>query len=436
VLAAGLAFGVLAGLAPAPASAAPGDDAIAEARAEADALTQRIGALADELDQAQAQVDAARAEAAIALDTFQATQDELQAAEKRATVAADAADEALSDLGVARGEVVDFARQSYMDGSTAPGAAALLTAANPAQLIERAALLEAAGAHRSDVLVHVTELQVQAARADVRAKVAVQEAATLERQAADALARATDAEASARQKATDVAVRRTQLAADLKDAQVTLAGLVGRQEAEERSRRLREAAEPKPEPVVAPPSGVTPPPVVTPPSGGNGGGNGGGNQGGDQGGAQPSGGPSTPPDTGSSSAGQVAISAAKRHLGLSYAWGGGGTNGPGWGWGIDQGVWGFDCSGLTQYAYAQAGISIPRNSRAQYAQLPKVSSNNLRPGDLVFWATSPSNPTTIHHVAIYLGGGQIIEAPQSGDVVKISPMRWYHYAGAVRPSAG
>ena len=123
------------------------------------------------------------------------------------------------------------------------------------------------------------------------------------------------------------------------------------------------------------------------------------------------------------------------HLGLSYAWGGGGSWGPGWGWGIDDGVWGFDCSGLTQYAYAQAGIDIPRNSRAQYAALPKVGSNDLRAGDLVFWATDPSNPQTIHHVAIYLGDGRIVEAPQSGDVVKISPMRWYHYAGAVRPSA-
>ena len=411
VLAAGLAFGVLAGLAPATASAAPGDHAIAQARAQADALTERIGILADRLDRAQAQVDAARAEAAIALDTFQATQDELRSSEQRATAAEAAAEQALADLGVARGEVVDFARQSYMDGSTSPGAAALLTAADPAQLIERAALLEAAGVHRSDVLVRVTALQEEAAQADVRAKVAVQEATTLKRQAADALARATNAEKSARQKAADVAVRRVQLAAELKDAQVTLAGLVGRQEAEERSRRLREAAAPNPAPVVAPPSG-------------------------NQGGNQQSGGNQAPAGPGSSSAAQTAINAAKQHLGLSYAWGGGGSNGPGWGWGIDQGVWGFDCSGLTQYAYAQAGIDIPRNSRAQYAALPKVSSSSLRAGDLVFWATTPGNPTTIHHVAIYLGGGQIIEAPQSGDVVKISPMRWYHYAGAVRPSAG
>jgi cell wall-associated NlpC family hydrolase len=138
---------------------------------------------------------------------------------------------------------------------------------------------------------------------------------------------------------------------------------------------------------------------------------------------------------GDSSAAQVAIDAAMSYLGTPYAWGGGGSNGPGPGQDPDLGVIGFDCSGLTQYAYRRAGISIQRNSRAQYASLPKVSSDDLRPGDLVFWATNPADPGTIHHVAIYLGNRQIVEAPESGDVVKVSPMRWGHYAGAVRPSA-
>jgi cell wall-associated NlpC family hydrolase len=53
----------------------------------------------------------------------------------------------------------------------------------------------------------------------------------------------------------------------------------------------------------------------------------------------------------------------------------------------------------------------------------------------VFWATNPGNPSTIHHVAIYLGNGQMVEAPESGSVVKVSAMRWKGYAGAVRPSA-
>jgi cell wall-associated NlpC family hydrolase len=122
-------------------------------------------------------------------------------------------------------------------------------------------------------------------------------------------------------------------------------------------------------------------------------------------------------------------------LGVRYSWGGGGTNGPGYGIDLDVNVYGFDCSGLTQYAYAQAGISIPRNSRSQFSDLPKVAKADLQPGDLVFWANDPSDPSTIHHVAIYLGGKKVIQAPESGDVVKVSDMWWSGYAGAVRPSA-
>jgi cell wall-associated NlpC family hydrolase len=300
-----------------------------------------------------------------------------------------------------------------MNGSTAPGAAALLTAAGPAELIERAALLEAAGSHRSDVLDRVTVLQQQAARAELRAEVALQEAGALKRQAEGALARATEAERAARQQAASLTEQRAQLQTELQQARTTLAGLVGAQEAAERARRLQVAAEPEPEPRPTAPSTPAAPAAPSAPSDGD----------------------NRPAGPGSGSAVQTAIAAAQRHLGLSYAWGGGGSNGPGWGWGIDEGVWGFDCSGLTQYAYAQAGIDIPRNSRAQYAALPKVGSNDLRAGDLVFWATDPSNPQTIHHVAIYLGDGQVVQAPESGDVVKVSAMWWAGYAGAVRPSA-
>jgi cell wall-associated NlpC family hydrolase len=143
----------------------------------------------------------------------------------------------------------------------------------------------------------------------------------------------------------------------------------------------------------------------------------------------------TPAGAGDSSTAQTAIDAAMAYRGTPYAWGGGGTRGPGPGQDPDLGVTGFDCSGLTQYAYGRAGITIPRNSRAQYSALPKVSSSDLRPGDLVFWATDVSSPDTIHHVAIWLGGSRILEAPESGSVVKISDMRWRGYAGAVRPSA-
>jgi len=87
----------------------------------------------------------------------------------------------------------------------------------------------------------------------------------------------------------------------------------------------------------------------------------------------------------------------------------------------------FDCSGLTMYAWAAAGVQLPHSSRAQYASLPKVSQDQLAPGDLVFYG-SP-----IHHVGMYIGGGQYVHAPQTGDVVKISSIYRSDWAGAARP---
>src|SRR6202012_5710517 len=126
----------------------------------------------------------------------------------------------------------------------------------------------------------------------------------------------------------------------------------------------------------------------------------------------------------SGSAVDTAVAAAERWVGTIYAWGGGSLTGPSAGIVIDAGVVCFDCSGLTRYAYAQAGIIIPRNSSAQYEALPKVSSSNLQRGCLVFYANDPSGPSTIHHVAMYLGNNQIIEAPESGETIHITSMRW------------
>ena len=95
---------------------------------------------------------------------------------------------------------------------------------------------------------------------------------------------------------------------------------------------------------------------------------------------------------------------------------------------------GFDCSGLTRFAYAQADVGVARNSRAQYATLPKVARGDLQPGDLVFWANDVTDPGTIHHVALYLGGNRIVEAPHSGARVSVRPMYWSGYIGAARPT--
>ena len=87
----------------------------------------------------------------------------------------------------------------------------------------------------------------------------------------------------------------------------------------------------------------------------------------------------------------------------------------------------FDCSGLTAYAWAQAGVFLPHQSRQQYASVPHVSQGEAQPGDLLFYY-SP-----ISHVGIYLGGGQLVHAPNTGSSVKVAAVNWSKVTGVGRP---
>ncbi|MCU1599804.1 MAG: hypothetical protein JWO22_513 [Frankiales bacterium] len=109
-----------------------------------------------------------------------------------------------------------------------------------------------------------------------------------------------------------------------------------------------------------------------------------------------------------------AVQAAYAQIGKPYSWG---ASGPG----------SFDCSGLTMWAWGHAGVSLPHSSQAQYGSGEHVSQSDLQPGDLVFYG-SP-----IHHVGIYVGGGNMIEAPHSGAYVRVASYSRGDYAGAVRP---
>ncbi|WP_169806935.1 C40 family peptidase [Actinomadura macra] len=137
--------------------------------------------------------------------------------------------------------------------------------------------------------------------------------------------------------------------------------------------------------------------------------------------------------------GATAVRAALRWLGTPYSWSGGGPSGPTYGTAQGAGTKGFDCSGLTQYAWAQAGIHLPRVAADQYKASTHIPRTQLQPGDLLFFATNPAEPTTIHHVGIYYGRGRMIHAPHTGDVVRISPFtgntyRERQYIGATRPT--
>ncbi len=116
----------------------------------------------------------------------------------------------------------------------------------------------------------------------------------------------------------------------------------------------------------------------------------------------------------------TAIAAARAQAGKPYQYAGNGPNT-------------FDCSGLTRWAYAAAGVSLPRTSREQWTIGTHPALADLRPGDLLFWATDTSNPSTIHHVALYVGAGWMIQAPHTGDVVRFSRIYLNGYIGATRP---
>jgi peptidoglycan DL-endopeptidase CwlO len=123
--------------------------------------------------------------------------------------------------------------------------------------------------------------------------------------------------------------------------------------------------------------------------------------------------PSSPPPPPSSEA-QVAVDTAKAQLGKPYVYAGSGPDV-------------FDCSGLTMYAWAAAGVSLSHNAAAQYDSLPHVSINQLEPGDLVFFG-SP-----IHHVGMFVGDGTMIEAPYTGVDVRYHTIYRPDFAGAARP---
>ncbi|MFF7602297.1 C40 family peptidase [Streptomyces mirabilis] len=141
---------------------------------------------------------------------------------------------------------------------------------------------------------------------------------------------------------------------------------------------------------------------------------------------------------------RTVLEAALSQRGVPYSWGGGSTNGPSTGIccspsgksGAD--ITGFDCSGLTLYAYAKAGVQLPRTAAAQAGAgkriPPSLGTRALKPGDLVFYAYAPGLDSTIYHVGIYLGSGQMINAARPGTVVRLDAVNAMSgFAGGARP---
>jgi len=119
---------------------------------------------------------------------------------------------------------------------------------------------------------------------------------------------------------------------------------------------------------------------------------------------------------------RAVLGGAEAELGKPYQWG---ATGP----------VSYDCSGLVQHAFAAGGIALPRTSRAQWLAGSHPAGGDVQPGDLLFWAGVPGDASSIHHVAIYVGGGYMIAAPHTGTVVQVQPVYPSGFFGVTRIAA-
>jgi len=119
--------------------------------------------------------------------------------------------------------------------------------------------------------------------------------------------------------------------------------------------------------------------------------------------------------------GNTAADWALTRLGKPYQWGAAGPST-------------YDCSGLTMEAWAQAGVTLLHWTGFQWPSGPHIPISQLRRGDLVFYATNTADPATIHHVGIYIGNGEMVDAPYTGAFVRIDSIYWSGLIGATRPA--
>jgi cell wall-associated NlpC family hydrolase len=115
---------------------------------------------------------------------------------------------------------------------------------------------------------------------------------------------------------------------------------------------------------------------------------------------------------------QRILSAAMSRVGKPYVWGGSGPDV-------------FDCSGLVQWSFRQAGVLMPRVAAEQFLTGDHIPLAAAQPGDLLFWTYDPSDPTYVDHVAIYLGNGLMVVAPHTGVDVQVAQVPTDDFAGAV-----
>ncbi len=402
----------------------PSDDEISAGRQDADAKAARVGDLTSQLTAAEAELQRLTDDVAFKMELANKARVDLETAQNEAAKAkldaesarteADAAGQAVED---ARKELDEFAAASFQQGSTMGSLSAYFGASSPEDLLARSQLLAAVGDSGLNALDDVEQARSEKANKDSAARAALdlanqkQAAAEQAKRDADAAQQAAvQAQQNQAGQAAAIQGDKSRVEGELAQALTAVEGLEGQRaqynqwvddKRREEEEAARQAALNAARPTQQQPSAPVHRPEPAAPVGGD---------------------------------VETVIARAMEQLGVRYSWGGGNYNGPtvgirDGGVGDSYGDYytvGFDCSGLMMYAFAGAGVYLPHYSGYQYNAGYKVPLDEAQRGDMLFWG--PGGGT---HVALYLGGGMMIEAPYSGSSVRISPVRY----GGIMPYA-
>lgn len=372
----------------------PSAQDVARSKAHVATTASAISALEGRIAVADAHEARLQDQAQQAAEAYNGAVYRLAEAKVAAQQAHDKADAAQAEADSAREDIGRLAAASYRSGGTLSELSMVLSSNGLSELLERMSSMEALARNQTGSLDRLTVSTIVARVLRGRADAAF--AARTEALAAVSKARTAAEAAVAAQRAASAALAATRSSmlrqlASLRRTTVALEqarehGLAvakARREAEARAAALRREA--------ARAVAARRARAVDSGSGGSG---------------DPSA-LSAPTSRATSGGGAAAVAYARAQLGKPYEW-------------AAVGPATFDCSGLTMMAWAQSGVGLGHWTVAQYEQSRSVSVGQARPGDLVFFATDFTDIQTIHHVGLYVGGGQMIEAPYTGADVRVS----------------
>ncbi len=417
-LAVTLPLGGVAHADPTPPSV-PTQAQVDHAKAEVTTKRQRVQQIEGELAAANARLEQATLDASVAAEAYNGAVWKLSEARKAYRLAKAREQQARRNVAVQRAGIVTLVTESYQNGTELNSATAMMSDEGPEGLMNRYAVVESAGDSMEARYDAYRRASALAKRYTAKASAAQKRQQSLAAQARKLRDQADAAANNAAVAAGQIAVQKQALVQALARAQHISVRLAGkRQQALERiaQQKAAAAAKARQEAQAAAQAAAQKAAQEAKKQAGqakkdhqdakksskNDGVDTTGGAGYD---APPV--SSSPPAPGSGS--QRAVAYAKAQLGKPYQWAAAGPKS-------------FDCSGLTMMAWRAGGKSLPHWSVAQFQQSTRISVGQLRPGDLVFWGSSPGS---IHHVAMYIGNGQIIHAPRTGQPVQINSMYYW-----------